>query len=297
MVFRKQNLFIFYEKDTELYDIQLQLVNSYMNRFVIEEEAQFEVVGIHRAEQSKWFELEDLDILLESLKRAKLYQNEISDTHFIIGHSTKNPYGKSSEISAKKCDSHPLLALGKPYEETVVIPDLDDLSDTEREAAEKILKEAWDAGHEYASFDASEVDGYIVWLHKWIYRVAKNMGLKSLQISFLQGFRKTLATAEELKAASEGHLISRPQNRYYHSLPNVEAANHWLSTFRSSLNDDIESFLTSIKKGFRKQSSMPIHLYKMLTESGRGSTYNLVPIGPSYSYLFGQTGESPCIPE
>ena len=89
MVYRNQNLFLFYEKETELYDIQLQLVNSYMNRFVIEEEAQFEVAGIYHAEKSKWFELEDLDILLDSIKRAKHYQNEITDTHFIIGHSTK----------------------------------------------------------------------------------------------------------------------------------------------------------------------------------------------------------------
>ena len=86
----------------------------------------------------------------------------------------------------------------------MVIADLDDLSDTEREEKEAKLNEAWNAGVEYVSFDASEVDGYIVWLHKWIYRVAKNIGLKSLQISFLQGFRQTLATAEELNAASEG---------------------------------------------------------------------------------------------
>ena len=47
MIFRKQNLFLFYEKETELYDIQIQLINSYMNRFVIEEEAEFEVIGIY----------------------------------------------------------------------------------------------------------------------------------------------------------------------------------------------------------------------------------------------------------
>ena len=282
MVFQKQNLFIFYENETELYDIQLQLVNSYMNRFVIEEEAQFEVVGIYHTEKSKWFELEDLDILLKGLERAKLYQNEITDTHFIIGHSTKNPYDKSSEIPAKKCDIHPLLALGKPYEETMVVPDLDDLSDTEREAVQEKLNEAWDAGYNCAPYDVSEVDGYVVWLHKWIYRVAKNLGLKSLQITFLQGFRKTLATAEELNAASEGQLISaRPENPYHLSLLNVQEANHWLSTFRSSLNNDIESFLTSIQKGFRKQSSMPIHIYKMLNESGQGSTDNSVQVGPT----------------
>ena len=282
MVFQKQNLFIFYENETELYDIQLQLVNSYMNRFVIEEEAQFEVVGIYHAQKSKWFELEDLDILLKGLERAKLYQNEITDTHFIIGHSTKNPYDKSSEIPAKKCDIHPLLALGKPYEETMVVPDLDDLSDTEREAVQEKLNEAWDAGYNCAPYDVSEVDGYVVWLHKWIYRVSKNLGLKSLQITFLQGFRKTLATAEELNAASEGQLISaRPENPYHLSLLNVQEANHWLSTFRSSLNNDIESFLTSIQKGFRKQSSMPIHIYKMLNESGQGSTDNSVQVGPT----------------
>ena len=47
MVFRKQNLFLFYEKETKLYDLQIQLINSYMNSFVIKEEAEFEVVGIY----------------------------------------------------------------------------------------------------------------------------------------------------------------------------------------------------------------------------------------------------------
>ena len=47
MVFRKQNLFLFYEKNAALCDIQLQLVNSYMNRFIIDEDAQFELIGIY----------------------------------------------------------------------------------------------------------------------------------------------------------------------------------------------------------------------------------------------------------
>ena len=43
----KQNLFLFFEKDAEKYDYHLKLVHSYMNRFVIEEDSQFEVVGIY----------------------------------------------------------------------------------------------------------------------------------------------------------------------------------------------------------------------------------------------------------
>ena len=54
MVFQKQNLFLFYEKDSILCDIHLQLVNSYMNRFVIDEDAQFEVIGIYVG--SEWSE-------------------------------------------------------------------------------------------------------------------------------------------------------------------------------------------------------------------------------------------------
>ena len=210
-----------------------------------------------------------MNILLENLEKAKRYQNELTDTHFIIGYSSR----ESRELSAKLCDNNPLLALGKPYEATMVWTDDDDLSDTLDVEA---LNEAWqkDLITYKISYDVPEIDGYIVKLHKWIYRVAEILGIQSLQISFLRGFRKTLASAEELNAASEGKLISTPPmfDDSYLQIRNVKEANRWLRTVRSSLNDDIESFFTSTKNGDRTQSSRPTHLYKMLSESDKGST-------------------------
>ena len=43
---RKQNLFIVYQKNDDLSSINEKLVTTYMNRIIIEEEAQFEVVEI-----------------------------------------------------------------------------------------------------------------------------------------------------------------------------------------------------------------------------------------------------------
>ena len=232
-----------------------------------------------------------MNILLENLEKAKRYQNELTDTHFIFSYSSY----ESRELSAKLCDNDPLLALGKPYEATMVWTDDDDLSDTIDYEA---LDEAFDKGLIKISYDVPEIDGYIVKLHKWIYRVAENMGIQSLQISFLRGFRKTLASAEELNAASEGKLISTPPmfDDSYLQIRNVKEANRWLRTVRSSLNDDIESFFTSTKNGDRTQSSRPTHLYKMLSESEQGSTDRSGQIGLRTDINKRPTGFDPWIP-
>ena len=54
MALRKQNLFLFYEKSSKdrwrkskIWDTHEMLVRTYMNRFVIDEEAQSEVVGVY----------------------------------------------------------------------------------------------------------------------------------------------------------------------------------------------------------------------------------------------------------
>ena len=104
---RKQNLFLFYEKQRkfdEKYGLKYiipnhKMVNSYMNRFVIDEDEQTEVVGVYNV---KKFIRSDIDTSLDyysfpiitreaekvfrvAQKQADHYKNNNTDNHFIIG--------------------------------------------------------------------------------------------------------------------------------------------------------------------------------------------------------------------
>ena len=47
MPIRKQNLFLFFEENEFEFDISSNLVRLSMNRFTIDEEAQFEIIGVY----------------------------------------------------------------------------------------------------------------------------------------------------------------------------------------------------------------------------------------------------------
>ena len=100
MTKRKQNLFLFFEEKADEFDISLNLAMLAMNGFVVDENAQFEVIGVYylkkaikdmivhedpartslakeRAEKDAF----DRDLISEALDHALLYPND--DTHFI----------------------------------------------------------------------------------------------------------------------------------------------------------------------------------------------------------------------
>lgn len=98
----KQNLFLFLEEKVNESDIGLNLAILAMNRFVVDEDAQFEVIGVYYLKKTikEMIDLEDLadinlvkqraekdafdrDLISEALDHALLYPND--DTHFIFG--------------------------------------------------------------------------------------------------------------------------------------------------------------------------------------------------------------------
>ena len=113
----RQNLFLFFEEKAQEYDIDWNLVMLAMNRFVVDEDAQFEVIGVYYLKKStkemidyydpahKYFVKEraekdafDKDLISEAIDHAMLYPNV--DTHFIFGtlfgNTMYNPHSKKS---------------------------------------------------------------------------------------------------------------------------------------------------------------------------------------------------------
>ena len=244
--------------------------------------------------------MQDLELLRKSLDRAKDYQDEITDTHFIIGNYwfSEDFSSKGKELSVALVDKDPLLASGKPYEETMVFEvenpsesfdgDTFDEESCEKEPIYSTERATMETGPQWGGLtdvgchyfnddrisyrisygDEGLTPGYIVRLHEWIYRVADIVGIQSLQLTFLTGFRRTLVSVEEFIAASEGKQMPKPQqwDDSYFNIPNIKASNNWLRTIRCSFNDDLESLLESIQSGHREQKSMSLYRYKQLNE-------------------------------
>ena len=102
----KQNLFLFLEENEYQPVIDRKLVKLYMNRCIIDEDANFEISGVYelhkvtdpmcnhlnplfktKASQRTNKEAVDKDILDEALEKATTHETKSTDNHFIIGSS------------------------------------------------------------------------------------------------------------------------------------------------------------------------------------------------------------------
>ena len=100
----KQNLFLFLEENEILSVIDRKLVKLYVNRCIIDENANFEIIGVYElqkvtdpmlsyrnplfktnAGQRTHKEAVDRDILSDALEKARLHETSSIDNHFIIG--------------------------------------------------------------------------------------------------------------------------------------------------------------------------------------------------------------------
>ena len=104
MAVKKQNLFLFFEESEFEFDISSNFVRLSMNRLIVDEEAQFEIIGIYNLKKSrremidfehpdyKKFAKErtekeafDKDLVFEVMEKAFLHHTTSADAHFIIG--------------------------------------------------------------------------------------------------------------------------------------------------------------------------------------------------------------------
>ena len=102
----KQNLFLFFEENEMQSLIDRKLVKLYMNRFIIDEDAKFEISGVYElqkvtepmlnplnpyfktnANQRTNKEAVDKDIFTDAIEKACRLETNFSDSHFIIGSS------------------------------------------------------------------------------------------------------------------------------------------------------------------------------------------------------------------
>ena len=101
-----QNLFLFFEENEITSLINRKLVKLYMNRCIIDEDANFEIIGVYElqtvndqmynslnplyktsAYQRTYKESVDRDIFTEALEKAFVHETNSIDNHFIIGSS------------------------------------------------------------------------------------------------------------------------------------------------------------------------------------------------------------------
>ena len=100
----KQNLFLFFQENEIQSYIDRRLVKLYMNRCIIDEDANFEIIGVYElmkvtdpmfnisnplyktnASQRTNKESVDRDIFGEALEKASKHETNSTDNHFIIG--------------------------------------------------------------------------------------------------------------------------------------------------------------------------------------------------------------------
>ena len=93
----KQNLFLFIEPPIDPWSSPSKIGNSYINRFVIDEEASFELLGVNYlskaevAQWSKYFEVRqkpdqanDNEIVECAIQKSAEYKTKLPSTHFIF---------------------------------------------------------------------------------------------------------------------------------------------------------------------------------------------------------------------
>jgi hypothetical protein len=136
---KRQNLFLFYEKiDDDKTRIDCKLVDLFMNRCVIEEDAQFEVLGAYQLPKKSWMmaypynprykefaakrhtkQADDRDIFAKATDKASQYDTALYDTHFVIGsyfYSLRNKfmsgrYGKFHQLISRERNKTGLKSL------------------------------------------------------------------------------------------------------------------------------------------------------------------------------------------
>ena len=128
----KQNLFLFFEENEVQFLIDRKLVKLYMNRCIIDEDANFEIIGVYEllkvtdpmfnilnplyktnASQRTNKESADRDIVAEAIEKASKLETNSTDNHFIIGsafHLEKNSDRKSAGAVQKPSRLAKLIA-------------------------------------------------------------------------------------------------------------------------------------------------------------------------------------------
>lgn len=110
MSYRKQNFVLFFEENEDQRIINPNLVRLYMNRFIIDERWQHEIIGVHELSKvskslyedrfeskQEWLACNtpqclkkwriDRKVLIEGLKQSKKFETQNIDIHLIIGSS------------------------------------------------------------------------------------------------------------------------------------------------------------------------------------------------------------------
>ena len=157
MAKRKQNLILFLHKDIGQKEVNTKLVHTCMNRFIIDEDAQFEVNGVYHVdkdhfkeatEQSdrakgKWFlsyapkftlnyDVRQKSILgelfqnqlVDALNQAKIFEDDCTQTHIIFGLSLSEIMNFSLKAAMQFLDGY-LFLHGAVFREEIF--DKDDL--------------------------------------------------------------------------------------------------------------------------------------------------------------------------
>ena len=96
----KQNLILFIEPSIDPWSSPSKIGNSYINRFVIDEEASFELLGVHHL--SSWGSLSqnENDIVQQKVREDFVLDNEIIDSAI----------KKSAEYTTKRLNTHLVFA-------------------------------------------------------------------------------------------------------------------------------------------------------------------------------------------
>ena len=249
MISRKQNLFLFFEENEWAYNIQSKLVQLAMNRFVIDEDAQFEVIKIYHLTKVKREmmdfrhpefknyvkertekEAHDLQLISDALNEAKRHQKH-GDPHFIFGSFFHQP-----------------LIIGDSLKPKSRL--LDWIVHQKRIQAH--IKE--NCYRERSSYRKRKN------LHR------KQYCLESLHCTFYHGRRMFLISRATNIACYKGKmgLLLTSDSDFSRHVEALEQAS--INIPRSSINDDLENFIQEIQNRHRPSDSRcMLYLNKMLT--------------------------------
>ena len=236
---RKQNLFIVYQNDDDLSSINEKLVTTYMNRIIIEEEAQFEVVEI--------LDLRGRSNMYEAIEtKSGLMTTDdggytIGRLFFFLEKSKKSPNGLAEFLSWTTLSFLTWLMGNMAFLSAHIA---DKNPDT----------------HFIMGVD-SDFLFFSTWFQDLKNRISIAFQSHTITYTFLGGNRKNIVLKENIRInGNQTHGYSKFLQSYLRSL--------WKSSEpRSTIGDDVEVLFDQMKNGeIQNAKNQPLQGYYMLSE-------------------------------
>ena len=216
----RQNLFLFFEENERKTTIDRNLVRLYANRCIIDEDDGFEICGVYELDN-----VSDLMYdIMNPLYRTHAYQRTLKESN--DRNILSDAFEKAHVNESNSIDSH--FIIGSIFHAM----EIEWATVTIKSRTQKLIE--------------------------WMSEEMKSQEVKTIQVTFLCGYRSALATNKTREESYNGNTVL-----YHHA--SYPAPDPYKLALNNSVNDDFELTINHIRHGRRSQQTVNLFLYSMLT--------------------------------